>query len=74
AIDDQSTGAALTQPVGFSSVLFATTASAPTLVLGASTVTFTLVNIGGTVWELRASQTGSAAGLAISGLAFIKGH
>lgn len=74
AIDDQSTGAALTQPVGFSSVTFATTASTPTLVLGASTVTFSLVNIGGTVWELRASQTGSAAGLAVSGLAFIKGH
>jgi hypothetical protein len=72
AFNDLSTGAALDQLSGFTTVSFASTAATPTQVFGASTVTFRWVQQGTTsVWDLQGQAAGTPCVLA--GLAFVKG-
>ena len=73
--NDLNTGAALDQLSGFTTISFASTASTPTQVFGAGTVTFKWVQQGTTsVWDLQGSvTTGPATLIVLAGLAFIKG-
>jgi hypothetical protein len=75
AINDLYTGGSLDQLSGFTTLAFASTASTPTQVFGAGTVTFRWVQQGSTsVWDLQASvTTGPATAIVLAGLAFIKG-
>jgi hypothetical protein len=71
AYEDLFTGFVQPQVAGFSTVAFSSIAATPTLVLGASTLTFRWTLVSGTVWQLEAIAAG--AGIVLSGLAFIKG-
>jgi hypothetical protein len=75
AFNDVYTGSSLDQLSGFTTLSFASTASTPTQIFGAGTVTFRWVQQGSTsVWDLEASvTTGPATVIALAGLAFIKG-
>ena len=76
AFNDLYTGASLDQLSGFTTLSFASTASTPTQVFGAGTVTFKWVQQGSTtVWDLQGKvTTGPATSMALAGLAFVKGH
>jgi hypothetical protein len=71
AYEDFSTGFVQPQPAGFNTVAFSSIAATPTLVLGASTLTFRWTLVSGYVWQLEATVSG--ANIALAGLAFIKG-
>lgn len=71
AYQDFSTGAVQPQVAGFSTVAFSSIAATPTLVLGASTLTFRWVLVSGSVWQLEATAT--STNVALAGIAFIKG-
>jgi hypothetical protein len=71
AYEDFSTGFVQPQPAGFNTVAFSSISATPTLVLGASTLTFRWILVSGYVWQLEA--TASGANIALAGLAFIKG-
>ena len=71
AYQDFSTGAVQPQVAGFSTVAFSSIAATPTLVLGASTLTFRWVLVSGSVWQLEATAAGT--NVALAGIAFIKG-
>lgn len=75
AFSDLYTGGSLDQLSGFTTLAFASTASTPTQVFGACTVTFKWVQQGSTtIWELQGSvTTGPATAIVLAGLAFIKG-
>lgn len=75
ALNDIFTGASLDQQSGITTVSFASTASTPTQVFGAATVTFRWVQQGTTpIWQLEGQITsGGPTALALAGLAFVKG-
>ena len=74
AFNDLSTGGSLDQLSGFTTIPFASTASTPTQVFGAGTVTFKWVRQGVTsIWDLQGSVTAGTTLMVLAGLAFIKG-
>jgi hypothetical protein len=76
AFSDLNTGPSQDQLSGFTTVAFASTASTPTQVFGAGTVTFRWVQQGSTkVWDLQGQVTsGPSTAICLAGLAFIKGN